>query len=393
MPIGPNPHNDLTLAQASPLLKVTAERLRDLIKTHRFDGIKVGRRWYVGREDVARAMLDGLPKTLPQRHDRTYRHLFSHPEVIHDLLVGFFDSSWVGELDFSTLSKVSEAFVTNPVMARWADMVWKVKWRDHELHVCLLLEFQHKLEPYMAVRWMPILGGFYQDQLRQMVDKDTPFPPLMTPPNPDAQTPAERLARLPLVIPIVIYNGKSPWWPSKESENLFAVPQGFEWLIPIRVSYKVLDIGRVPEGKLRDLGENLVAALVRLETSPSRQDLYGEVESLRGWLPERFHESFELWLRATLGGQELELPEEARIWTGSDTMLAESLREWKVGYLEEGRKEGRAKGQAELVVRLARQRFGRVDDATRRRIEAADEEALLRCADRILTARKLSDLF
>ena len=206
---------------------------------------------------------------------------------------------------------------------------------------------------------------------------------------------------MPLVIPIVIYNGKSPWWPSKDSDNLFAVPQGFEWLIPIRVSYQVLDIGRVPEGELRDLGENLVAALVRLETSPTRQALYGEVESLRGWLPERFYESFELWLRATLGGQELELPEEARIWTGSDTMLAESLREWKIGYLEEGRKEGvkaglkegRKEGKAELVLRQVRQRFGRVDDTTRRRIEVADEEALLRCADRILTVRKLSDLF
>ena len=125
------------------------------------------------------------------------------------------------------------------------------------------------------------------------------------------------------------------------------------------VRYGLLDMGRFSEAKLRDLAENLVAALVRLETSTLRQKLWREVDRLREWLPERFHTSFELWLRATLRDEGLELPENRRILRRSGSMLAESLREWRLEAREEGREEGQAegqtKGQAKLLLRMAGQ--------------------------------------
>ena len=57
--------DDFKLAQAAPMLKLTTRRLRHLIRTFRFPGNKVGHFWYVQREDVARAVLDGLPTTVP----------------------------------------------------------------------------------------------------------------------------------------------------------------------------------------------------------------------------------------------------------------------------------------------------------------------------------------
>ena len=75
--------------------------------------------------------------------------------------------------------------------------------------------------------------------------------------------------------------------------------------------------------------------------------------------------------------------------TWADEMKAEGHRQG----LEEGIEKGRAKGQAQLLMRQAKRKFGYLDDKTRRRIEVADEKALLRAADRLLTASKLSDLF
>ena len=40
-------------------------------------------------------------------HDTGYRLLFSHPEMVRDLLTGFVPESWVAELDLDTLEKVS----------------------------------------------------------------------------------------------------------------------------------------------------------------------------------------------------------------------------------------------------------------------------------------------
>lgn len=38
-------------------------------------------------------------------HDHGYKRLFSHPEMVKDLLCGFVAEPWVTELDFSTLEK------------------------------------------------------------------------------------------------------------------------------------------------------------------------------------------------------------------------------------------------------------------------------------------------
>jgi hypothetical protein len=39
-------------------------------------------------------------------HDNSYKLLFSHPEMVEDLLKGFVKENWVGECDFSTLENV-----------------------------------------------------------------------------------------------------------------------------------------------------------------------------------------------------------------------------------------------------------------------------------------------
>ena len=41
------------------------------------------------------------------QHDNGYKNLFSHPEMVRDLLTGFVHEPWVAELDFATLEKVS----------------------------------------------------------------------------------------------------------------------------------------------------------------------------------------------------------------------------------------------------------------------------------------------
>ena len=39
------------------------------------------------------------------RHDHGYKRLFSHPEMVADLLRGFVHEDWIRELDFSTLER------------------------------------------------------------------------------------------------------------------------------------------------------------------------------------------------------------------------------------------------------------------------------------------------
>src|SRR5690606_9886756 len=122
--------------------------------------------------------------------DTGYRLLFSHPEMIRDLLTGFVPESWVAELDLDTLEKVSSNHVTDDLRSRCSDVIWRVRWGREWVYLYLLLEFQSSADPYMAVRVMDYVALLYQDLIR---------------------TRQLHAGQLPPVVPVVLYNGRSRW--------------------------------------------------------------------------------------------------------------------------------------------------------------------------------------
>lgn len=94
-------------------------------------------------------------------HDTGYKLLFSHPDMVADLLRGFMREDWVTDLDFSTLERVSASYVSDDLRGRADDIVWRLRWREGWLYVYLLLEFQSKVDPFMALRLLVYLGLLY----------------------------------------------------------------------------------------------------------------------------------------------------------------------------------------------------------------------------------------
>jgi predicted transposase YdaD len=91
----------------------------------------------------------------------------SHREFLIDLLGAFVPEPWVGALDFSTLEKVNNSYVTDDLRSREDDIVWRVRFGARWLYVYILLEFQSSIDRYMAVRMLSYVGLSYQDLIRQ----------------------------------------------------------------------------------------------------------------------------------------------------------------------------------------------------------------------------------
>jgi predicted transposase YdaD len=85
-------------------------------------------------------------------HDHSYKLLFSHSAMVADLLRGFVREEWVQKLDFSSLERVGDAFVTDDLREREDDLVWRVRLEKEWLYVYLLIEFQSTIDRFMAVR-------------------------------------------------------------------------------------------------------------------------------------------------------------------------------------------------------------------------------------------------
>ena len=50
-------------------------------------------------------------------HDTSYRLLFSHAEMVRDLLTGFVPESWIAELDLNSLEKMNGSYVSDDCAA------------------------------------------------------------------------------------------------------------------------------------------------------------------------------------------------------------------------------------------------------------------------------------
>ena len=153
--------------------------------------------------------------------DPNYKRIFSFPRMVEDLLRGFLPGQWLAELDFSTLDKLPAEYVSDELLRRHGDCVWRVRRRGEWLYLLVLLEFQSADEPRMALRILTYTSLLYQELVRN-----------------DA---LDAGGRLPAVLPVVLYNGEARWRAAVEVGELIA-PVGPE-LAPYQPSqrYHVVD--------------------------------------------------------------------------------------------------------------------------------------------------------
>ena len=51
-------------------------------------------------------------------HDLDYRFLFSHPDRVPDLVMGFIPDAWLHSLDYSTLERVNGSDVSGDLQGK-----------------------------------------------------------------------------------------------------------------------------------------------------------------------------------------------------------------------------------------------------------------------------------
>jgi len=233
--------------------------------------------------------------------------------MVEDLVRGFAGESWTEQLDFSTLERVNATYVSDTLKEREGDVVWRLRQRDGSaVYVYLLIEFQSEVQRFMAVRLLAYVALLYQDLLARKE---------LTPSG-----------QLPLVLPIVLYNGEDRWWaPLELSELIQAVPEEAQPYVP-RLRYRLIDEGSYSPEELEGQ-QNLAGALFGLEKSRRRDDLQRWVARLTGWLrrPEDapLRRAFLVWFQGVfLHGRNPEEVPEAPGLEEFEVMLAKRVVEW-----------------------------------------------------------------
>ena len=266
--------------------------------------------------------------------DPNYKRLFSFPRMVEDLLRAFLPGDILAELDFSSLDKLPTEYVSDELLQRHGDCVWRLRRRGEWLYLLVLLEFQSTEEPRMALRILTYTSLLYQELVRNGA--------------------LDAGGRLPPVLPVVLYTGEARWRAAGEVGELIA-PVGPE-LAPYQPSQRYLVVDERHVGA-EDLPEgNLMGAVLGLEQGRTPGDLVRVVEKLVEWLRDsqdgELKRAFTDWvwrLARHFGPEDAELAP-VRTLEGARMTLEERVAEWPKQWLQEGREQG----IREVVERLKR---------------------------------------
>lgn len=338
-------------------------------------------------------------------HDNAYKHLFSHPQAVRDLLRGFVVEDWVALLDFDTLEKVSGSYVSDDLRDREDDIIWRIRMQSPSsegvtqqpgewVYVYLLLEFQSSVDAFMAVRMLTYIGLLYQDLIKSGQIK--------------AQ--AGQTAKLPPVFPLVLYNGVRPWNAERELEQLIeSVPASLGAYRP-RLRYFLMDEGRLSEDSLQQ-SDNAIARLVQIERTLDPMQLAPLVDKLANQLkaPQNteLRRAFAVWINRVVlrrfnpkgdlpDTQDLPevqhmIGERIDIW--KEQLIEQGMLAGKLEGMQQGKLEGKLEGQAELLRRFLIRRFGILPVGVEAQISAASLEQMESWFDQSMDAPSLGAVF
>jgi len=321
-----------------------------------------------------------MAKTKPE-HDESYKQIYTHARVVEDLLKGFIHEDWIDRLDYSTLQKVNGSYVSDDLKDRSDGVVWRVKMKGGKrwLYVYLLLEFQRRNDPWMALRILVYVGLLYQDLIKSgVVGKKK-----------------GQLRKLPPVFPMVIYNGKNNWTAVREVYDLIEpVPGILADYLP-KQKYWLLDEVRTGEEEL-PTGNNMAAEIVRLENSPDPESMQRVIARLTKELADEKYDTLgralTVWIKRVLMRKKLTNDDDVVEINELDevnTMLEERIEQWT----HKLRQEGMLEGEAAILERLLKKRFGSLNETIVQKLRTATQEQLETWTDRILDAMRIEDVF
>ena len=321
---------------------------------------------------------------MPREDDASYKLLFSAPEVVRDLVLGFIPDAWLHSLDYSTLEKMPGSYITDDLRQRADDVVWRVKADGEWMYLYLLIEFQSSVDSWMAVRIMTYVGLLYQDLIRR------------------GEVPGGK--RLPPVLPIVLYNGDAKWTAATDIATLIPKVPGLVAKYLPKLEYLLIDENQYAEADLAEL-KNLVAAIIRIEHPENEQALLALIDLVNELLQgnAELKRTFAIWIRAVLLRQSkdsLVLPKVQDLKELKMT-LAERFDQWARNYeqkgiekgIEQGIERGIEKGEALLLQRQLTRRFGTLPSDVVGQIAGATAAQLEQWGDRVLDAASLEEVF
>jgi predicted transposase/invertase (TIGR01784 family) len=174
-------------------------------------------------------------KTNNTPHDALVKKAMEDIDTARELLEEYLPTEFKSLIDLSTLAIEKESYVEHHLKKKFSDMVYSVKTKnDKKAFVYCLLEHQATSDHYIALRlWR------YSLLLLERYVKDK---------NKGKKGKSKTKVKLPLIMPLVLYNGKDKYSAPKNIWELFYNPKMAKKMMS--EDYRLIDLQAMNNGDI-----------------------------------------------------------------------------------------------------------------------------------------------
>lgn len=298
-----------------------------------------------------------LGRYIHQPNDKGYKYLLSSKKVFIELLRSFVRVR-LELIDEASLVKVDKSYISSDFRGKESDLVYRLNAREQDIVFYVLLELQSKADPMMPFRLLSYQMEIWRDCIREA-----------------GRNAYRRHYRLPAIVPIVLYNGATPWnVPLSFKDGL-----GMSFLFDREVldfQYFLIDVNRFSTDELKEHG-NLISSVFVLDQAGEVAEVLHRLANLIDVIQRLSSEEQTVFWNWTARVLSQKLPEYGRneiqhvideneskevevIITNIERAVQRSLvKERREGRMEgrlegkmEGKLEGMREGKLEIAIRL-----------------------------------------
>lgn len=164
-------------------------------------------------------------------HDKFLKEMLGNVETAKDFITNYLPQQVLQVMDVDTLEPQKDSFINKELEESFSDLLYKVDICNQEGYLYLLLE--HKSYPDKGITFQ---------LLKYMVEIW------------EAKRDKERAKEFPMIIPLVIYHGKSKWTiPPSLSELLIgydALPEEVKVYVP-NFEYQLFNISQYSDDEIK----------------------------------------------------------------------------------------------------------------------------------------------
>lgn len=323
------------------------------------------------------------PDPVVHPHDNAFTSAMTDLRVARDFLQHYLPNTVLKQIDLSTLKLHPTTFIDPELRRIMSDMLYSVNFVGQKKQAFLYLAVDHqstpdKLMPFRMIKYTCRIIDYYSSE-----DKTKP---------------------LPIVIPIIVYNGKSKYPYSCSIFDCFGEHKALAERFMFN-QFELTDLSQVPDEEIRQ--HQWSGLLEMLFKHAAARDITNYLEQLSHIVDHLVIANADNYLLTMIkyAIEESEIKDRSAFYhwvhthlspplEGKAMTLAEQLRqEGRQEGRREGRQEGKLQGEQSLLMRQLHRRFPNLKRDHEIRIKNARTEELLLWGERILDSKNIDEVF